>query len=385
MTTTPFNRAPQPTAARKIRVLVVDDSAVVRNVLSRELSRSPDIELVGTAPDPFIARDKIVELQPDVITLDVEAPRMDGITFLRKLMEHRPMPVIVLSSLTARGTTTAMEALAAGAVEVLCKPGGSFSVGDMGAMLIEKVRVAAASKPGAIRPAGGPAVAKPVKAAGPVAGAGARSMSATTDKLFAIGASTGGVQALTEVLTKFPADAPGTLVVQHMPAKFTNSFAERLNGMCAVEVKEAVDGDGIFPGRVLIAPGDFHMVLRRSGARYFVQVVTGAPVFHQRPSVDVLFDSVAEYAGANAIGAILTGMGADGAKGLLAMRNAGARTIAQDEKSCIVFGMPAEAIKCGAAERVVPLQDVAPTMLTLARKQQQQDMAHVPTAGPKVA
>ena len=361
-----------PAAARKIRVLVVDDSAVVRNVLTRELSRSPDIELVGTAPDPFAARDKIVELRPDVITLDVEMPRMDGITFLRKLMEHHPLPVIVLSSLTARGTATAMEALEAGAVEVLCKPGGSFSVGDMGAMLIEKVRIAARSRPQARNVAAAPRVT-----AGPKPAAHA-AMSATTDKLIAIGASTGGVNALTDVLTRYPADAPGTLIVQHMPAKFTGSFAARLNGFCNVEVKEAADGDGIFPGRVLIAPGGFHMVLRRSGARYYVNVIDGPEVCHQKPSVDVLFDSVAEYAGANAVGAILTGMGADGARGLLAMRRAGARTIAQDERTSVVFGMPGEAVKLGAAERTVPLNDVAAAVLALARQQQQQQSAQQP-------
>ena len=374
MTTPTTHLTARPTApatgSRTVRVLIVDDSAVVRTVLTRELQKCPEIDVVGTAPDPYVARDKIVQLKPDVLTLDVEMPRMDGITFLRKLMEHHPMPVIILSSLTGQGTKTALEALEAGAVEVLAKPGSAFSVENMGALLIEKVRIAARARvrSGGTHPR--PAADAAAAPAPPKAAAGrepSHSMTATTDKLIAIGASTGGVQALTEVLTKFPADAPGTLVVQHMPAKFTASFAARLDSLCAVEVKEAADGDGVFPGRVLVAPGGFHMVLRRSGARYYVQVIEGPDVHHQKPSVEVLFDSVAKYAGANAVGAILTGMGADGARGLLNMRQAGARTVAQDEKTSVVFGMPAEAIKCGAAERIVPLTDVAATVLSMAK------------------
>lgn len=339
---------------RPIRVLVVDDSAVVRMMLSRELARAKDIEVVGTAPDPYVARDKIVELRPQVLTLDVEMPRMDGITFLRRLMEHHPMPVIVLSSLTARGTQTAIEAMEAGAVEVLCKPGSAYTVENLAPLLIDKIRLAA-----------GAAVRATPTSAGTTGGRCA--MAATTDKILAIGASTGGVQALTTVLTALPANAPGTVVVQHMPAKFTASFAERLNGLCAVEVKEAANGDVVHPGRVLIAPGGYHMVLRRSGAVYMVEVKLGPEVFHQRPSVEVLFNSVAKYAGANAVGAILTGMGADGAKGLLAMRQAGASTIAQDEQTSVVFGMPMEAIRCGGAQKVVPLPRIAATLLEMAR------------------
>lgn len=339
---------------QKVKVLVVDDSAVVRQLLTRELGRNDRIEIVGAAPDPYVARDKIVELQPDVLTLDVEMPRMDGITFLRKLMQHHPMPVIVVSSLTASGTKTAIEAMEAGAVDIVCKPGSSYSVGDLSGMLCEKILSAARAK--IIRRA--PSPTAPL--ATPTA------MTATTDKVLAIGASTGGVQALTEVLTRFPAGAPGTVIVQHMPAKFTASFAERLNSICNVRVKEACDGDAVIPGQVLIAPGGMHMLLKRSGARYYVEIKDGPEVFHQRPSVEVLFNSVAKIAGANAVGAILTGMGADGAKGLLSMRQAGARTIAQDEQSCVVFGMPMEAIKCGAAERVVPLTDVARNLLQLA-------------------
>lgn len=352
--------------ARPIGVLIVDDSAVVRSMLTRELSRDPGIKVLGTAPDPYVARNKIVELRPDVITLDVEMPRMDGVTFLAKLMAAHPMPVIVLSSLTEHGTRTALEALAAGAIEVLHKPGSAYSVGDMGALLIEKVKSAARARPRLSAPAQRPPAAAAAAAADRLAAH--TSLAETTDKIFAIGASTGGVQAITEVLTALPATAPGTVIVQHMPVKFTASFADRLNGLCAVRVREARDGDTVIPGQALIAPGGSHMSLRRSGARYYVSVHDGPEVHHQRPSVDVLMGSVARVAGANAVGAILTGMGADGAAGLLEMRHAGARTLAQDEASSVVFGMPMEAIKCGAAEHVVPLGQVAAKMLSLASR-----------------
>lgn len=345
------------TATNTVRVLVVDDSAIVRKILTQELSRHSGIEIVGTAPDPYIARDKIVALNPDVLTLDVEMPRMDGITFLRKLMKHHPMPVIVLSSLTPQGGQTAMEALDAGAVEVMCKPGGSFSVGDVCAVLVDKIRAASRARidrtPSLATSGGG----TPQRL----------SMAETTNKIFAIGASTGGVQALTCVLSMLPANAPGTVIVQHMPAHFTTSFAQRLNNECAVSVKEAEDGDHVVPGRVLIAPGGLHMLLQRSGANYYVVLRDGPSVCHQRPSVEVLFNSVAKFAGANAIGAILTGMGDDGATGLLSMRQAGAHTIAQDEQSCVVFGMPKEAIARGGAERIVPLGKVAETLINYAR------------------
>ncbi|HMB94702.1 MAG TPA: chemotaxis response regulator protein-glutamate methylesterase [Tepidisphaeraceae bacterium] len=343
-----------PAAADVVKVLIVDDSAVVRQLLTRDLSRDPQIKVVGAAPDPYVARDKIVELEPDVLTLDVEMPRMDGITFLKKLMQYHPMPVIVLSSLTATGTKTAIEALAAGAVEVLCKPSGSFSVGTMTAELAQKIKLAAR-----VRSFGKTTVASATIA--PL------SMAETTHKIFALGASTGGVQALTTVLSALPANAPGTVVVQHMPPKFTASFSDRLNETCKVRVKEAAHGDLVSPGQVLIAPGGKHMILRRSGAIYHVELTEGPEVHHQRPSVDVLFESVADYAGANAIGAILTGMGADGAAGLLKMRKMGSRTIAQDEASCVVFGMPMEAIKIGAAERVVSLGDVARMLIHMAQ------------------
>ena len=342
--------------ARQIRVLIVDDSAVVRTMLSRELQRDPRIKVVGCAPDPYVARDMIIELNPDVLTLDVEMPRMDGVTFLRKLMQHHPMPVIVLSSLTQEGTATAIEALEAGAVEVLHKPGSSYSVGELTPVLAAAIKNAARAT---VRP-------RAAGIAAPPRIGGAHSLAETTDKIFAIGASTGGVQALTEVLTALPATAPGIVIVQHMPEKFTASFAKRLDTMCQVRVKEAADGDSVVNGRALIAPGGKHMLLRRSGARYYVEIKDGPQVHHQKPSVDVLFNSVAKYGGANAVGAILTGMGADGAAGLLAMRRAGASTLAQDEATCVVFGMPMEAIKCGAAESVVPLGRVAGKMLALA-------------------
>jgi two-component system chemotaxis response regulator CheB len=344
-----------PAGGRTVKVLIVDDSAVVRQVLSRDLAKH-GIEVVGTAPDPYVARDKILSLKPDMLTLDVEMPRMDGITFLRTLMQHHPIPVIIVSSLTPKGSATAMEALSAGAIDVVCKPNGSFSVENLAADLAAKVRVAARSRV--------------LKREAPPAGAAAPvqrlAMTETTDKIFAIGASTGGVQALTAVLTQFPRTAPGTVVVQHMPAAFTKSFADRLNKECEVEVSEAKNGDSVIPGRVLIAPGGYHMRLARSGARYFVEIIDGPQVHHQKPAVEVLFHSVARYAGANAVGAILTGMGADGAEGLLAMRKAGARTIAQDEASSVVFGMPMEAIKLGGAEKVVGLNEVARTMIQLA-------------------
>jgi two-component system, chemotaxis family, protein-glutamate methylesterase/glutaminase len=341
---------------RPIRVLVVDDSAVVREVFSRELARDPDIEVVGAVPDPYVARDEIVRLEPDVLTLDVEMPRMDGITFLRKLMRHHPMPVIIVSSLTKKGGSLALEALESGAVDVMCKPGSAYAVGDMSIQLREKVKAAARAR-----------LRIPVASAG--RGAPVRlSLAKTTNVVVAIGASTGGCQALQTLLMAMPANAPGIVIVQHMPEHFTRSFAERLNGLCAMEVKEAEDGDGVSPGRVLIAPGNRHMLLTRSGAVYQVTVKDGPLVSRHRPSVDVLFKSVARFAGSNAVGAILTGMGADGAAGLKEMRTAGAGTIAQDEASCVVFGMPKEAIKLEAASHIVHLDAIAGKLLELASR-----------------
>ncbi len=340
-----------------VKVMIVDDSAIVRKILTQELSRRAGIEVVGTAPDCIIARDKIARLQPDVLTLDVEMPRMDGITFLRELMQDHPMPVIMLSSITPEGSQKAIEALAAGAVEVFHKPDGSCSVGDVCNNLAEKIRAVAKAK--VRKPASTvsrPAIAK--RRLDPVV---------ATTTIFAIGASTGGVQALHCVLSALPPNAPGTVVVQHMPPQFTASFAQRLNNECAVHVKEAENGDLVVPGQVLIAPGGWHMMLQRTGNRFSVILGGGPPVCRQRPSVEVLFNSVAKVAGSIAIGAILTGMGDDGATGLLTMRQAGCHTIAQDEQSCVVFGMPKEAIARGGAERIAPLDRVADVLMSYAR------------------
>lgn len=342
-----------------IKVLIVDDSSTVRNILRDELSRDKEIEIVGSAPDPYVARDMIVKLKPDVLTLDIEMPRMDGLSFLRKLMFHFPMPVIIVSSLTAKGGDLAMEAMDAGAVDVMCKPGVAYAVGDLSIELADKIKAAARVRVMKRDPRKQPA-------AGARAPASRLAMTKTTNKVIAIGSSTGGTQALQEVLTALPATAPGIIIVQHMPENFTRSFAQRLNGLCAIEVKEAEDGDSVVPGRAIIARGNYHMVLRRSGARYEIRVKTGPLVCRQRPAVDVMFKSVARYAGANAVGVILTGMGNDGAAGMLEMHNAGAFTIAQDEQSCVVFGMPKEAIKAGGVDRVVPLKQVASAMLSAA-------------------
>jgi len=335
---------------KKIRVLIVDDSAIVRKVFSEELSKFPDVEIVGTAPDPFVARDKIVRLQPDVITLDIEMPRMDGLTFLKKLMKYYPLPVIIVSSLTPKGGKLTLEAMDSGAVEVIAKPGGAYTVGDMSAQLADKIRAASrvriVKKDSSERSAS--TRSEPIKA-----------LAKTSNKVIAIGASTGGTEALKTVLTSMPPNSPGILVVQHMPAEFTTAFAERLNGLCQITVKEARNNNSVNPGTALIAPGNYHMVFRRSGARYYVEIKNGPMVHHQRPAVDVLFKSTAQSAGPNSIGVILTGMGSDGAEGLLDMKQAGARTIAQDERSCVVFGMPNQAIKLGAADKVVPLDQVA--------------------------
>lgn len=341
----------------KIKVLVVDDSAIVRKIFADELSRFKDIEVVGTAPDPYVARDKILLLKPQVITLDIEMPRMDGLTFLRKLMTHYPLPVIIVSSLTPKGGKLAMEAVESGAVDVIAKPGSAYTVGDMSGQLAEKIRAAALVRV-AKRSQGQPLRPEPETV--PI-----RALAQTTNKVIAIGASTGGTEALKAVLTKMPPNSPGILVVQHMPANFTTAFADRLNGMCSIAVSEARNGDTVVPGKALIAPGNFHMIMRRSGARYYVEVKDGPMVHHQRPAVDVLFKSVARFAGPNAVGVILTGMGADGAEGMLEMKNAGASNIAQDEHSCVVFGMPKEAIKLGGVDKVVPLDQVSGEILRM--------------------
>ena len=329
-----------------IRVLIVDDSAVVRQVFKRALEQDPEIQVIGTAPDPYIARDMIAADLPDVITLDVEMPRMDGITFLRRLMSHYPIPTIVVSSLTQDGTKLGIEALHAGAVQVLAKPKNAYSVGDLEKSLVEAVKAASRAKVEKIDYS-------------PSTGRESLALTCTTNKILAIGASTGGTRAIEDVLLCLPADCPGTVIVQHIPEHFSKSFASRLNDICKMEVSEAVDGDSVTTGRVLIAPGNSHMVLRRSGARYYVEIKPGPAVSGHRPSVDVLFRSVARVAGQNAVGVLLTGMGSDGARGMLEMKEAGAMTLTQDEKTCVVYGMPMQAVKLGASMKEVAIQDMA--------------------------
>lgn len=346
-----------PGVQRPVRVLIVDDSAMVRQILERELARDPMIEIVGAAPDPYVARDKIVELKPDVLTLDIEMPRMDGLTFLRKLMQHYPLPVIVVSSLTEAGGEMALEAMECGAVDVVCKPGAAYTIGDLSVELIDKIKAAARV-----------IVSKRVPQTLRGAAASTRlSLTKTTNKIVAIGASTGGTEALTSLLTALPANSPGIVIVQHMPANFTKSFADRLDQLCAMRVKEAETNDSVEPGRCLIAPGNYHMVLRRSGARYYVEIKSGPLVGRHRPAVNVLFKSVAQYAGRNAVGVILTGMGRDGADGMKLMHEHGAATIAQDEASCVVFGMPKEAIATGGVDHVLPLSGIPASILRYAQ------------------
>ena len=330
---------------RRTRVLIVDDSAIVRKMLSDALAGEPDIEVVGTAPDPFVARDKILALNPDVLTLDIEMPRMDGLTFLGKLMQYRPLPVIVVSSLAQPGCEAALRAMDLGAVEVLPKPGGPYSVGDLRLQLAAKIRAAAA--------------ARLKRAPAPVSAVRIQPVGGSTRRLIAIGASTGGIEAITTVITALPEDAPATIITQHIPAGFSRAFADRLNSICAMKVKEAADGDPVLRGCVLVAPGNLHMLVRRAGEGWRVEVRDGPRVCYQRPSVDVLFTSAAEAAGSASTGVLLTGMGTDGAQGLLKMRQAGAHTIAQDESTSVVFGMPREAIRLEAAAQVLPLGGIA--------------------------
>jgi two-component system chemotaxis response regulator CheB len=341
---------------------VVDDSAIVRKVFSDELGRFSDIEVVGTAPDPYVAREKLVSLEPDVMTLDVEMPRMDGITFLKKVMKYRPMPVIIVSSLTPAGGALAMEALESGALDVVAKPGSSYTVGELSGQLVEKIRGAYLAKRRFESVTG--LAAAPVRPRRDEDGAGRFQLSDTTDKVVAIGASTGGTEAIKAVLTRLPPDMPGVIVVQHMPAQFTKAFAQRLDSQCDLDVKEAEDNDQVRAGRVLVAPGNFHMVLSRSGAFYHVKVKDGPVVCHQRPSVDVLFHSVASVAGKNAVGVILTGMGRDGAEGMARMKEAGGYNIAQDEESSVVFGMPKEAIRLGGVDQVLPLDRIPDALVS---------------------
>ncbi len=344
-----------------IRVLIVDDSAVVRKILTEELSRYKDIEIVGTAVDPYVARDKIVKLQPDVVTLDLEMPRMDGLSFLAKLMKYYPIPVVVLSSLTPRNSEMALKALELGAVEVLGKPGTAYSTQNISEHLVRAIRGAASARV--------QRTPEKIEAAEqPLAGLGGL-LTHTTHKIIAIGASTGGTKAIETVLCGLPVSSPGTVIVQHMPETFTASFAKRLNELSQMEVREARDNDPVIPGIALIAPGNHHMLLHRSGGNYLVKIKDGPMVHYQRPSVDVLFQSVATSAGKNAVGVILTGMGADGAKGLLAMKQSGAYTLAQNEESCVVFGMPKEAIKIGAVDKIVGLAEVSRSIILALQKE----------------
>lgn len=336
-----------------VGVLIIDDSAIVRQALTEQLNRQPGITVLGAAPDPYVGRDMIAKLKPDILTLDIEMPRMDGLTFLRKLMRYHPIPTVIVSSLTQKGCATAVACLEAGAIDVLAKPGAAYSVGNLAtelARIIRDARHVDITKRAAIATE---------NTAADTARLSLGAAHETTDKIIAIGASTGGTDALRRVLTPLPRTCPGIVMTQHMPAGFTSSFAARLDESSELEVIEARDGDSVLPGRALLAPGDKHLRLVRDGARYRVQVSRGPRVCRHRPSVEVLFESVAEIAGRNALGIILTGMGDDGATGLKTMRDAGSVTIAQDEASCVVFGMPRVAIDRGAACHVTHLDQIA--------------------------
>lgn len=350
---------------KKIRVLIVDDSALVRQLLSEIVNAEPDMVAVGAAPDPYVAREMIRGLDPDVVTLDVEMPRMDGLTFLERLMRLRPTRVLMLSSLTERGSEATLQALELGAIDFVAKPKVSIADGlrEFRDVIADKIRAVARAQPKRLALRGTPDAARPVPT---------RIGLASTEKLIFIGASTGGTEAIKEVLLGMPPDAPAILIVQHMPEGFTRSFAQRLDHLCQIRVKEAEHGERVMPGHAYIAPGHSHLSLARSGANYVAELDQGPPVNRHRPSVEVLFRSAAQHAGRNAIGIMLTGMGKDGAAGMLAMREAGSWNVAQDEASCVVFGMPKEAIAAGAVHEVVPLRDIA-----------EKTLARLTTAGPR--
>ncbi len=337
------------TAVQKIKVLCVDDSALIRSLMTEIINSQPDMTVCATAPDPLVARELIKQHNPDVLTLDVEMPRMDGLDFLEKLMRLRPMPVVMVSSLTERGSEITLRALELGAVDFVTKPRVGIRDGmlDYAEKLADKIRAASRAR---VRQAPQPQAAARATDSHPLV---------STEKLIIIGASTGGTEAIREVLTPLPPDAPAVLIAQHMPPGFTKSFAQRLNGLCRIAVKEAEHGERVLPGHAYIAPGHAHLLLARSGANYIAQLSDEPPVNRHRPSVDVLFRSAATHAGKNALGVILTGMGRDGAAGLLEMKRAGAHTFAQDEASCIVFGMPREAIALGGADEIVPLAEMS--------------------------
>jgi two-component system chemotaxis response regulator CheB len=345
---------------RKIKVLVIDDSALVRNLLSRILSEDAELEVVGVAQDAYVAREKIKALEPDVLTLDVEMPRMDGLQFLRNLMRLRPMPVVMCSSLTERGAAVTLSALELGAIDFVTKPKIDIAHGmeAYGAEIIAKVKTAARARVRALSAAGAPRA--PTSAT-------VRGLSfSTTEQIIAIGASTGGTEAIREVLSRLPADAPGVVITQHIPKAFSGPFAERMNTCSALTVCEARDGQAIAPGHAYIAPGDLHLLVERDGARYRCRLSDAAPVNHHRPSVDIMFESVAACVGRNAVGAILTGMGSDGARGLRSMREAGAATFAQDERSSVVWGMPGASVHLGAVEQVLPIEAIADQLMQAA-------------------
>jgi two-component system chemotaxis response regulator CheB len=352
--------------SKPIRVLIVDDSALVRQTLQEILSRDPDIEVIGTAGDPFIAAERIGEQLPDVITLDIEMPRMDGLTFLQKIMSQHPIPVVICSSLADEGAPSTLKALEYGAVDIIAKPrlGTQKFLEESSMAVCETVKAAATAR---VRPLSARRIVEPKLTADAILPRASGAMVETTEKVVVIGASTGGTEALRTVLEVLPADTPGIVVVQHMPELFTRAFANRLDTLCQITVKEAENNDTVLRGRALIAPGNHHVLLKRSGARYYVEIKDGPLVCRHRPSVDVLFRSAARYAGQNAVAAILTGMGDDGARGMREMKDAGAQTVAQDEATSVVFGMPCEAIKRGAVDAVLPLGSIAPWILKHAR------------------
>ncbi len=350
--------------SNKVQVLIVDDSAIVRKILSEELAKDPQIEVLGTAPDPYIARDKILKLEPDVVILDMEMPRMDGLTFLKKIMKYHPLPVIIVSSLTGKGSEKALQALSHGAVGVLGKPGGPYSVGDMKVQLIEMVkasnRVRLKKYVSETSPRRKPVLVKP----------NLTRIKTTKKRIIAMGASTGGTEALKDVLSRLPNNMPGIVIVQHMPPYFTKPFADRLNNESAIYIKEAENRDCVKEGTAFIAPGGYHMILKRNQFGYYVETRDGPLVHHQKPAVDVLFKSVANIAGTEAIGVILTGMGRDGSAGMLVMRDTGAYNIAQDEESSVIFGMPKEAINNDSVHEVVPLPQIAERLVKIVERSQ---------------
>ncbi len=354
---------------KKIRVLIVDDSALVRQTLQKVVDADPDLEVMATAADPFIAANKIRHEIPDVITLDIEMPRMDGLTFLQKIMSQRPIPVVVCSALTEKGSETALKALEYGAVDVIQKPrlGAQRFLEEANMQIRDALKAASVAKLKVYRPI------KPIEpkltADAVLAKSRARAMIKTSERVVLVGASTGGTEALRFFLEAMPLDAPGIVIVQHMPEHFTRSFAKRLDGLCKISVKEAEHNDTVLRGRALIAPGNFHTLIKRSGARYYVEVIEGPLVSRHRPSVNVLFRSAAEYVGPNAVSVIMTGMGDDGAQGMLEMKQSGAKTLAQDEATSIVFGMPNEAIKLGAVDEICALQKIPAAVLRLCTQQ----------------